>query len=118
MRPIFKPGVRVNVAWPSRVGVGTLGGLTKSGRLEAFLADFPRASLPLAPDGSGDVLSFFMVAVNFASASASGSADFLVAAAESEGPSLAFAFSVTAGGFAGLAARNSCGVVYKSITSR
>src|SRR5215470_9385054 len=95
MRPIFSPSARVSVACPSRVGVGTLGGLPKSGLLEALLDDFPRAPLGSA-----------------------GSDDFLATKVESEGSGLAFALSVFGKALADLACLSSCGFAYKSITSR
>src|SRR6266436_1652632 len=118
MRPIFKPSARVKVAWPSRVGVGTLGDLIKSGLLDAFFADFPRASFPFATADAAVGSSLRGEGSSFVSTGASDSSEFFAAIIVVGVSFVVFAFSVVAGGFAGLAAFNVCGVAYKSITSR
>src|SRR5260221_9423027 len=118
MRPIFKPSARVKVAWPSRVGVGTLGDLIKSGLLEAFFADIPRASLPFATADAAVGSSLRGDGSGFVSTGASDSSEFFAAIIVAGVSPVVFAFSLVAGGFAGLAAFNACGVAYKSIIRR
>src|SRR5256712_14169526 len=119
MRPIFNPSARVRVACPSRVGVGTLGALIKSGLLDAFFADTPRASLPFATADAAVGSSLRGDGSGFVSTGGSDSYGLLAATATGGVSSLvAFAFSSVSGGLAGLAAFRTCGVAYKSITSR
>src|SRR5262249_12411065 len=110
MRPIFNPRVRVRVDCPSRVGVGTLGVLIKSGLLEALRAALLRAFVPLATADSAEGSSFFGLGSCFVATDASSFGFF--AAAVVVGAPLAFlAVSDVAGaGFVGFAACNSCGV--------
>src|SRR5260221_11896967 len=91
MRPIFKPSARVKVAWPSRVGVGTLGDLIKSGLLEAFFADIPRASLPFATADAAVGRSLCGDGSGFVSTGASDSSGFLVGVIWGGGHPLVFA---------------------------
>src|SRR5256885_8445086 len=104
MRPIFKPSARVKVAWPSRVGVGTPGALIKSGLLDVFFADIPRASLPFATAGAAVGSSLRGDGSGFVSTGGSGSYGLLAATATGGVSSLvAFAFSSVSAGFGGFA---------------
>src|SRR5207302_9935214 len=116
MRPIFNPSARVRVAWPSRVGVGTLGDLIESGLLDAFFADIPRASLPFATVSAAVGSSFLGIGSGFVSTGASDSSESLAATVTGGASSLvAFAFSSVSGLLVGLAAFTTFVVAYISI---
>src|SRR5260221_10900206 len=118
MRPIFKPSARVKVAWPSRVGVGTLGDLIKSGLLEAFFADIPRASLPFATADAAVGSSLRGDGSGFVSTGASDSSEFFAAIIVAGGSPVVFAVSLVAWGFAGIGAFQCCGLSFKIINKR
>src|SRR5579885_1828056 len=116
MRPIFNPKARVKVDCPSRVVVGTVGDLIRSGLPEAFFADFVRKSLSLATAGCAEATSVLGAGAGLVSALIAGSEEFLIAFVVS-GFFLA-ASSESDGGALALDAVRACGFAYKSITSR